>query len=157
MRDTPATITQHADVLENVGLEEQAMAQENLAVVRALMLAVSRRDVEGLAKVTTPDLEWFPVFAARVEGDPYRGSEGIATFLREVDETWQEFQPVPQEYRDLGDRVLGLGRLRTRGRSSGAPMDSPWGVVYDFRGREISRIRTYLSHAEALDAAGLQE
>ena len=93
------------------------MSQDNVAVVKVLMDAVNRRDIDTFAEVTTSDFEWFPVFAARVEGDVYRGREGIETFLGEVDETWEEFRPVPEEYRDLGDRVLGLGRLKTRGRA----------------------------------------
>ena len=131
------------------------MTQETVEIVRRLMDVVHRRDVDALAALTTLDLEWFPVFAARVEGDPYRGREGIETFLREVDETWAEFLPLPQEYRDLGERVLGLGRLRTRGPSSGVPMDSPWGGVYDLRGGAVARIRMYLDHVEALRAADL--
>jgi ketosteroid isomerase-like protein len=133
------------------------MSQENVRTAERLMAAVHRRDVDGLAGVTTPDLEWFPVFAAHVEGDVYRGRDGIARFLGEVDETWEEFRPVVAEYRDLGDRVLGLGRLKTRGRGSGVPIDSPWGGVYDFRDGRVSRIRTYLDHAEALRAAGLSD
>ena len=134
----------------------RAVSRANVEVAIALMDAVHARDVDALAAATTDDLEWFPVFAARVEGDPYRGREGIETFLREVDETWAEFLPLPQGYRDLGERVLGLGRLRTRGRSSGVPMDSPWGGVYDLRGGAVARIRTYLDHGEALRAADLE-
>jgi ketosteroid isomerase-like protein len=108
------------------------MSQDHLEIVKRLMDAVNLRDIDALAEVTTSDLEWFPVFAARVEGDLYRGREGIETFLGEVDETWEEFLPVPEEYRDLGDRVLALGWLKTRGRASGVPVDSPWGGIYDF-------------------------
>ena len=133
------------------------MSQENVEVVKALMDAVNRRDIDAFAGVTTSDFEWFPVFAARVEGDVYRGREGIEAFLGEVDETWEEFRPMPEEYRDLGNRVLGLGRLKTRGRGSGVPTDEPWGGVYDVRGGKISRIRTYLDHDEELRAAGLSE
>ncbi len=133
------------------------MSHENVQLVKALMLAVDGRDIDAFAEVTTPDFEWFPVFAARVGGDVYRGREGIEAFLGEVDETWEEFRPMPEEYRDLGDRVLALGRLRTRGRASGAPSDSPWGGVYDVRGGRVSRIRTFLDHGEALRAAGLSE
>jgi ketosteroid isomerase-like protein len=136
--------------------EQSTMSPQNVEVVKQLMAAVNRRDVETFAELTTPDFEWFPVFAARVEGDVYRGRGGIETFLREVDETWEEFLPMPEEYRDLGDRVLGLGRLKARGRGSGVPIDSPWAGIYDFRGGEISRIRTYLDHGEALRAAGLE-
>ena len=132
-----------------------AMSQANVETVKELMDAVNRRDIDTFARVTTPDFEWFPVFAARVEGDPYRGREGIETFLREIDETWEEFRPVPEEYRDLGDCVLALGRLKTRGQASGAPSDSPWGGVYDIRGGKTSRIRTFLDHGEALRAVGL--
>jgi len=131
------------------------VAQPRVELVKRLMDAVNRRDIDVYAGLTTSDFEWFPVFAARVEGDVYRGREGIEAFLGEVDQIWEEFLPIPEEYRDLGDRVLGLGRLRTRGRGSGVPIDSPWGGIYDFRGREISRIRTYLDHSEALRAAGL--
>jgi ketosteroid isomerase-like protein len=133
------------------------MSQENVEIVKVLMRAVDRRDIDAFAAVTTSDFEWFPVFAARVEGDVYVGREGIETFLGEIDETWQEFRPLPEEYRDLGDRVLGLGRLKTRGRASGVPSDSPWGGIYDVRDGKISRIRTYLDHGEALRAAGLSE
>ena len=132
------------------------MSRETLESVRALMEAVHRRDVDAFAELSTPDLEWFPVFAVRVEGDPYIGREGIATFLREVDETWEEFRPLPDEYRDLGERILALGRLITRGRGSGVPVESPWGAVYDLRDGRVSRIRTFLDHGEALRAAGLE-
>jgi ketosteroid isomerase-like protein len=133
------------------------MSQTNVEVVKVLMNAVNRRDIDTFAGLTTADFEWFPVFAARVEGDVYRGREGIETFLGEVDQTWEEFRPVPEQYRDLGDRVLALGRLKTRGRASGVPSESPWGGVYDFRDGKISRIRTYLDHGEALRAAGVPE
>jgi ketosteroid isomerase-like protein len=133
------------------------MSKANVEIVKVLMGAVDRRDVDTFAGVTTSDFEWFPVFAARVEGDVYRGREGIETFLGEVDETWEEFRPMPEEYRDLGDRVLGLGRLKTRGRASGVPSDSPWGGIYDIRDGKVSRIRTYLDHGEALRAAGRSE
>lgn len=133
------------------------MPRENVELVKVLMDAVDRRDIDAFAGVTTSDFEWFPVFAARVEGDVYRGREGIEAFLGEIDETWEEFRPVPEEYRDLGDRVLGLGRLKTRGRGSGVPIDAPWGGIYDVRDGRIARIRTYLDHGEALRAAGLAE
>jgi ketosteroid isomerase-like protein len=133
------------------------MSQTNVEVVKVLMNAVNRRDIDTFAGLTTADFEWFPVFAARVEGDVYRGRQGIETFLGEVDQTWEEFRPVPEQYRDLGYRVLALGRLKTRGRASGVPSESPWGGVYDFRDGKISRIRTYLDHGEALRAAGVPE
>jgi ketosteroid isomerase-like protein len=127
----------------------------NVETVKRLMDAFNRRDIDTFAELTTSDIEWVPVFAARVEGDIYRGRDGIETFLREVAETWEEFRPLPEEYRDATERVVGLGRLKARGRGSGVPVDSPWGGIFDFRGGRISGIRTFLDHDEALRAAGL--
>lgn len=130
-----------------------AMTLNKVELTEALMDAVDRRDIDALAALTASDFEWFPVFAARVGGDVYRGRDGIEAFLGEIDETWEEFRPIPEQYRDLGECVLALGRLRTRGRASGAPSDAPWGGVYDFRDGKVSRIRTYLDHREATRTA----
>ena len=130
------------------------MSQENIEVVKQLTDAFHRRDIDAFANLTTPDVEWVPVFAAQVEGTVYKGRLGIETFLRELSETWDDFRPVPEQYRDLGNRVLGLGRLSAQGRNSGAAIDAPWAGIFDFRAAKIFRIRTYLDHSEALKAAG---
>jgi ketosteroid isomerase-like protein len=59
--------------------------------------------------------------------------------------------------RDLGDRVLVLGRLKARGKGSGAPVDTQYAGIFDFRGDKIWRYRVYLDRAEGLRAAGLCE
>ena len=130
------------------------MSQQNVEIAKQATGAFNRRDIDAFARVTTADFEWVPVFAARVGGGPYIGREGIDRSLAEVGETWEEFTPVPEEYRDLGETVVGLGRLKTRGRGSGVPVESSWGGVFDFRDGRIARIRTFLDHDEALRAAG---
>ena len=50
-----------------------------------------------------------------------------------------------------------LGRLEGRGMGSGVPIEASLGMVFDFRGGAIARIRGFLDHAEALRAAGLSE
>ena len=132
------------------------MSEENVEVVKQLTDAFHRRDIDAFAKLTTPDVEWVPVFAAQVEGAVYEGRRGIEAFLRESSETWDDFRPVPEQYRDLGNRVLGLGRLSAQGRNSGAAIDAPWAGIFDFRAAKIFRIRTYLDHSEALKAVGLE-
>jgi uncharacterized protein len=133
------------------------MLHEHVEIVKALTNAFHRRDIDAFAKLTTPDVEWVPVFSAQVERTVYRGREGIEAFLREVAETWDEFRPVPEEYRDVGARVLALGRLKAQGRSSGAAVDAPWAGIFDFHIAKVCRIRTYLDHAEALAALASSE
>ena len=64
---------------------------------------------------------------------------------------------VADEYRDFVDRVLTLGWMVGRGRGSGVPVESPLGVLGDYRDGKCWRVRGFLDHGEALRAAGLAE
>jgi ketosteroid isomerase-like protein len=87
----------------------------------------------------------------------YRGHEGIRNWLRDLSEALVEIDTDYPEIRDLGDRIVALGRVRVRGRESGAEDESPIGAVTDFKEGKAIRVRTYLDHEEALVAAGLEE
>ena len=78
-------------------------------------------------------------------------------YFEEISNTWEELRVLAGELRDLGDRVVVLGRTEGRGRGSGVQVDSPIGVIYDFRDGKMSRVLAYLDHGEALRAAGLTE
>jgi hypothetical protein len=68
--------------------------------------------------VVTPGFEWFPAIPATLEGGGYQGSEGIETYYREIRDTWTELRVAVDEFRDLSDQVLALGRLEGRGIGS---------------------------------------
>jgi len=136
------------------------MSHANVDIVKRGIDAFNRRDVEALADVVTPDFEWFPALPSTVEGERfsgYRGREGIETYFEDVRSTWEGLRVLGNEFRDLGDSVLVLGRADGRGRGSGIEVDMPLGVIYDFRDGRVSRVRTYLDHGEALRAARLPE
>jgi len=119
--------------------------------------AFNRRDWDFFDDHHTPDFEWFPALVGGLEGGSYTGREGVETYARQTRDTWKEFRLLADEYRDLGDRVLMLGRQEGRGRGSDVPVDAPIAVMFDLRDGKISRTRSYLDHAEALRAAGLSE
>jgi len=136
------------------------MSQANVEITKRGIDAFNRRDVKALADVVTPDFEWFPALPSTVEGERflgYRGREGIETYFGDVRSTWEELRVLGEEFCDLGDSVVLLGRADGRGRGSRVEVDMPLGVIYDFRDGRISRVRTYLDHGEALRAAGLAE
>jgi ketosteroid isomerase-like protein len=117
-------------------------------------------DPEASGDLYAPDLEWFPAGPLALQGEGYagyRGREGLETYLSDRRVMWEEIGTVEAEFRDLGDCVLMLGRLQVRVRSSGVTLDSPSGVIFDFRDGKISRMRAYLDHGEALRAAGVSE
>ena len=135
------------------------MSRDKVDVAKRATDAFNRRDFDGaFAELGTPDFEWYPALIRALDGGGgYGGREGVEKFAADIRENWEELQALPEEFRDLGDRVLVLGRLKARGKGSGAPVDTPYAGIFDFRGDRIWRYRVYLDRAEGLRAAGLSE
>jgi ketosteroid isomerase-like protein len=129
------------------------MSRENVEVVERAIDAFSRGDAQAFAALVTPDLEWVTGLGA-IEGEIFRGHAGVETYFGRLSTAWDTFHFLAEEYRDLGDTVLVLGRLQGRGRGGGVPVDSPVGAVWDLRGGEIWRLRAYLDHDKAVEVAG---
>jgi ketosteroid isomerase-like protein len=134
------------------------MPRDKVDVARRAVDAFNHRDVDGIfAELVTPDFEWWPAVAGAYEGGCYRGREGVERFVAALSEVWEEVQLIADEFRDLGDRVLVLGRQVARGKGSGAQVDAPFAGISDFRGDRISRSRGYVDRAEGLRVAGVSE
>jgi uncharacterized protein len=121
--------------------------------------AFKRRDIEAVLERLDPEVEWHPGIAAQVGGEVtvYRGHDGYRDLIRDLDEAFAEWDAEFSEIRDLGDRVLAIGRIRTRGRTSGAETESPICFLAKVKNGKAIRVRTYLDLDSALEAAGLRE
>ena len=135
------------------------MSRERIEQAKRSVDAYNRRDVEALLEELDPEVEWHPALLVLLGGEAtvYRGHEGVRELMREIDDVLDEIHVEYSEIRDLGDRVVAIGRLRTRGKASGAETESPIATVSDLRNGKSIRIRTYLDPKEALEAAGLSE
>jgi ketosteroid isomerase-like protein len=133
------------------------MSATNVEIAKGVVDAFNRRDVEDFFSLAVPDFEWFPAMAGSAEGGVHRGRDGIEKYLVDIGEAWEEYRVFAEEFRDLDDRVVMLGRIEGRGRGSRAWVDSPTGTIFEFLNGKMSRVRTYLDHGEALRAAGLSE
>jgi ketosteroid isomerase-like protein len=135
------------------------MSRENVEAFKRAAEAINRRDIEALLAEVDSEVEWYPVMLASVAGGAavYRGHEGVRAWIGDVDETFGETYSEFPEIRDLGDRVVAIGRLRVRGKESGVEVESPIIYVADFRNGKAFHVRTYLDREEALAAAGLRE
>ena len=98
---------------------------ENADIVRRAFEAFSRRDLSALLAISDPEVEFMPA-TARVagRGEPYRGHDGLRTYLADVARVWQELRSEPRVHRGRRRRRrlhrpgLRLGR-RARHRRSG--------------------------------------
>jgi uncharacterized protein len=132
------------------------VSQENVEITQRMIDAYNCGDVRAFADLATPDFEWSTSMGA-IEGEVFRGREGIEMYFANLGNAWEELRLSVDEFRDLGERVVWLGRIRGRGHSSGARVEAPMGVIADLRDGKALRIRSYLDHGEALHAAGLSE
>jgi ketosteroid isomerase-like protein len=133
------------------------MSQERVAIAESAMDAFNERDLDAFTHSMTSDVEWFPALERGLDRRGYRGHEGVAAYSANLEATWEELRFRAREYRDLGHQVLAIGRIAGRSSRAGVPVDAPMGIVFDFRGLEISRARSFLDHGEALKAVGLEE
>jgi ketosteroid isomerase-like protein len=135
------------------------MSEENVEIVRRGFEAGNRRDIEAMIEVLDPEVEWHSALLMSLEGEAavYRRHEGIREFFRDLDGLFDKLHAEYPEIRDLGDRVVAIGRISTRGKGSGAETESQIGTVVDLKNGKAVRVRTYLDPKEALEAAGLRE
>jgi ketosteroid isomerase-like protein len=128
------------------------MSSKNVESMRAVAEAFNRRDVEGLERLLADDVEIVPIRAAVEAGTVYLGPDAVAQWYAAVDASWDELRAEVEDLRDGGDRVLASGRIRGRGRESGAVIDVEAASVAHFRNGLITRLQHYSNRAEAGEA-----
>jgi len=136
------------------------MSRENVEAAQRAFDAFNRGDIEAVLQELDPKVEWHPEFQTMMlggEAREFRGLEGVRTALREWYGVLAEIHVEIAEVRDLGERIVALGRIRARGKESGASVESPAGWVMELKDTKAIRIWEYLDPTEALAAAGLQE
>ena len=132
------------------------MSNENVEVVRSMLAAYRAGDTEAVIDAADPDIELRPAVVGRPEGTVYRGPEGVRAFFEDIDAAWEQFGIEAEEFRDLGDTVVVLGRSSLVARD-GMTLEARVGWVFGMRNGRIARFDSFLSHREALEAVGLSE
>ena len=132
------------------------MSQENVELVRRWIELFNRRDTAGLIELTEPDFEMKSLLVA-IESD-FRGEADFPhAYFEQIDDAYEDFQSVPDEFIDAGGAVLVATRLNWRGRASGAHGETSIVAVFWVRDGRVFREETFTDRAEALEAAGLSE
>ncbi len=133
------------------------MSEENVAVVKSFFAAFARRDLDAAAGLLHPEVEIRPAIVGGPEGIVYRGLNGNRQFWGDIDAAWATFRIEPQEFRDLGERVMVLGRAIALAPGSGIALDQASAWIAEMRDGRIVRFQSFTSQREALKAAGLEE
>lgn len=122
-------------------------------LVRAAVAAFNDQAVGEFMSTVHPEIEWIedPAYPG---SSVYHGQEGVIESLEKWWETWEEMHTTVEQVEERGDRMLVLGRTRVRGEQTGLSFEAESGIVYDFEGDLVRRVRFFGSHAQAREAAG---
>ena len=131
------------------------MSDANVEVVRRGFEAFQRGGPEAMLD------ELFSEKVITYRHDPDRatlhGKAGFREAVADWTEGFSEWQVLPQEFIDLGERVLVQVVQIAHGKSSGVRVEQDWWFLFELTGRKVSKLSFYADPAEARVAAELSE
>ena len=135
------------------------MSQENVEIIRRLVNAWNRQDIDGILALIHPDGEYVNAPAA-VEPGTRRGHDEIVAVMRKQ---WDILSGASQEinrFHDRGEEIITEGRVSRTMPGSDARISNPILISWKFRDGSLIRLEQLGAgpeFAEALKAAGLSE
>jgi ketosteroid isomerase-like protein len=159
-RFDPAALSHPGDDLAVAGPRftlAAEMSQENVEALTLGFEALNSGDLERILAFVHPDFEAVvsPEFSA--EPDTYRGFDGVRRYFASFQDAMEQIRFEADRVWDAGDSVVVEVRLTARGRETGIPVEQRIAQVWEIRDGKATRVRTYASLSEALEAAGLTE
>ena len=132
----------------------RAMSEEDVEVVRRSFEAFQRGGPEAMLELFSDDVI---TYRADPDGATFDGKAGFRDAAADWSEDYSEWQILPQEFTDLGGRVLVRVLQMARGRSSGVRVEEDYWFLFELAGGKVSKLSFYSRQPEALEAAGLSE
>jgi ketosteroid isomerase-like protein len=130
------------------------MSKENVEIVRRIMDAWNRADLDAGAGLISPEVEVEVAMGTLIDGT-YRGLEEALRFLAEF---WSQFKTYRSDMTECipaGDKVL-VGVIHSGiGKGSGVEVELRSWQAWEFRDGQLVRWRNFAARADALKAAGL--
>jgi ketosteroid isomerase-like protein len=118
------------------------VSQENVEIVRRFLCV----DVDEALTYADPGIVWNPI-----EELPTQGHGAVRASLARWKAEWDDYEVLPEEFVDSGDRVVATVRLRGRGRGSGVEVDARFYDVYTLRDGKIVRMDQFTDRSQALE------
>lgn len=130
------------------------MREGSAARVDEFVQAFNARDVEAIVAQCHPGCE-VVTLRSELEGS-FRGHEGIRRWFDGFVETAHDVTLTQERVETLADgRVMLLGRQTGSGTIGAVGFDAPLAAIIAYEDGLVKRVRSYPTHAAALEAAGL--
>jgi ketosteroid isomerase-like protein len=86
-----------------------------------------------------------------------RGHAGLGRWMEDWAVAWSEFSMEPEEFLDVGERVIMVFRIKATGLSSGVAVERQDAMVFTVRDGKVVRFDYFNNREDALEAVGLAE
>jgi ketosteroid isomerase-like protein len=134
------------------------MSRENVEVLRRFAEVFNAGDMERVAEVWHPDIEFRDLAHAADAPETLRGAQAVLSLMSAWRESFDDFRAEISEYIEVGDHVVCVTRWMGRGKASGVAVDVLQVDVYELRkGKIVRATLAYPDKTTALEAAGLSE
>ena len=121
------------------------------------MDAYNREGPEAIIELLDPDVEWI-ADRSDMGRVTYRGVEGVRRSFEELYEGFDKLGMEVNELVEAGDKILALGQMTARGRSTQVEAGLPLAVVFTVgEDGKLIRYESFRDAGEALEAVGRKE
>ena len=104
-----------------------------------------------------PEVDIRPFAAELIIGLPLRphGHEGVLAWMRAWRDEWADYDELPEQVIDLGDRVIVRSRISARGERSGIATIRTVGNCFYLTDGVVTRWDPYMNWSDLAKAHGL--
>jgi uncharacterized protein len=128
--------------------------QAGVELVREIVEALNRGDVDGMLDRMDPDFEWRPLESSPAAGGAYRGREQVRRYVEDWLGTFDDLRLELEEPTEVADRVVVVVHGQGRGRASGLELRNRFCQVWTVRGGTAIGMEEYATRALALAELG---
>ena len=130
------------------------MSQENVEIVRAFFAAALDQPGAQAQTYLADDVEFIPF--TRLAG-PTRGPLGFIDQIAEIADQFAEYEVRPERLEAVGNLVVADLRRTAKSKRGPAEISDRFAQVFTLRDGKITRIKSFPSFADALEAARRRE
>lgn len=125
--------------------------QSGVEVVREIIAALNRGDLDGMLARMHPDFEWRPLESSPI-ARVYRGHEEVRSYVDDWLTTFEGVRIDLEDPAEVAGRVVAGVHAHGRGRASGLQIETRFCQVWTVRSGMAVRMDEYLAREQALHA-----
>ena len=125
--------------------------ESDVELVRGIIEALNRGDLDGMLRRMHADFEWRPLESSPV-ASVYRGHEHVRGYVEDWLGTFDRLRIDLEDPEDVGGCVVAPVHAHGRGRASGLALDTRFCQLWTVRSGMAVRMDEYATREQALTA-----